>query len=207
MMLEIWGRRNSINVQKAMWAVGELGLEHVRHDAGLAHGVVDSEDYGAMNPNRRVPTLKDGDLVIWESNAIVRYLAARYGDETFWPADPGRRALLDRWHDWTTAHLIDDLRIVFWGLIRTEADKRDMNAINASVEAAGRTMRILDGELAGKAFLDGDSLTFGDIVPGAAAHRYLALPIERPALANIEAWHERLSRRPAFAEHVMLPLS
>lgn len=206
-MLEIWGRRNSINVQKVMWAVGELKLKHVRHDAGMTFGIVGTDDYAAMNPNRRVPTLKDDDLIIWESNAIVRYLAAKYGDETFWPADPGRRALLDRWHDWTTANLMEDLRIVFWGLIRTKEADRDMGAIHASVERLGETMAILDGELKDKAFLDGDSLTFGDIVPGTAINRYFALPIKRPRLAHVEAWYERLKKRPAFDEHVMILLS
>src|SRR5690606_22701182 len=118
-MLTVWGRTNSINVQKVMWTVGELGLEHERIDAGGAFGGLDTAEYGRMNPNRRIPVLQDGELGLWESNAIVRYLAARYGAGTLWAEDPAQRSEADRWMDWMVTTLLPDMTVVFWQLVRT----------------------------------------------------------------------------------------
>ena len=206
-MLRIWGRTNSINVQKVMWAVGELGLEHERIDAGGAFGGLDTEDYGERNPNRRVPTLEDDGLVMWESNACVRYLAARYDKDGLWPEDPAARARADMWMDWQQTTLLADMVVVFWGLIRTPEDKRDHGAIDAAAKRLGGTWRLLETQLAGRRFVAGDRFTIGDIPVGATCYRYLGLPIERPSLPNLEAWHERLKQRPAFRKHVMLPIT
>jgi glutathione S-transferase len=206
-MLRVWGRTNSINVQKVMWAVGELGLAHERLDAGGAFGGLDSEDYGARNPNRRIPTIDDEGVVVWESNACVRYLAARYDSGGFWPEDPAARAQADMWMDWQQTTLIPDMTVVFWGLIRTPEDQRDHGAIEAAAERLGVTWRVLEAHLAGRRFVLADRLTIGDIPVGAACHRYLGLPIERPALPNVEAWYERLKQRPPYREHVMLPIT
>lgn len=118
-MLKIWGRPNSINVQKAMWAVAELGLSHERKDVGGAFGGLDTEEYGILNPNRKIPVLQDGEVTVWESHSIVRYLAARYGSGSLWPADPAARALSDRWMDWKIATILPHLHVIFWGLVRT----------------------------------------------------------------------------------------
>ncbi len=206
-MLRIWGRTNSINVQKVMWAVGELGLEHERIDAGGAFGGLDTEDYGERNPNRRVPTLEDDGLVMWESNACVRYLAARYDKDGLWPEDPAARARADMWMDWQQTTLLADMVVVFWGLIRTPEDKRDHGAIDAAAKRLGGTWRLLETQLAGRRFVAGDRFTIGDIPVGATCYRYLGLPIERPSLPNLEAWYERLKQRPAFRKHVMLPIT
>ncbi len=206
-MLRIWGRTNSINVQKVMWAVGELGLAHERIDAGGAFGGLDTEDYGARNPNRRIPTVEDDGVVVWESNACVRYLAARYGAGRLWPEDVRRRAGADMWMDWQQTTLLADMTVVFLGLIRTPEDQRDHAAIKAAAERLGVTWRVLDGHLADRRFVAGDTLTIGDIPVGAACYRYYNLPIERPSLPNLEAWCERLQQRPAFREHVMLPIT
>ncbi len=206
-MLEIWGRTNSINVQKVMWTVAELGLDHVRHDAGGAFGVVDTGDYIKMNPNRLVPTIRDGDLVLWESHAIVRYLAARHDAGGLWPTDIAVRADSDRWMDWMANTLNAPMRPVFWGLIRTPPEQRDDAAIAEGAKQLAVDFSILDAALAGRDFIAGDTLTMGDIPIGCAAYRYLALDIERPSLPNMEAWYGRLTGRPAFRDHVMLPLT
>lgn len=206
-MLEIWGRTNSINVQKVMWAVGEIGLDHVRHDAGGAFGVVNTPDYARMNPNRLVPTIRDGDLILWESHAIVRYLAAKYDAGGLWPVDPAERADGDRWMDWMANALNAPMRPVFWGLIRTPPEQRDHDAIAAGAAELAKAFAILDAALARRTFVGGGRFTMGDIPVGCATYRYFALDIERPALPNLTAWYERLVERPAYREHVMLPLT
>ena len=207
-MLVVWGRKNSINVQKVMWTAAELGLAHERKDVGGPFGGLDTADYGALNPNRRVPTLVDEDgTTLWESNSIVRYLAARYGAGSLWPEDPAARALADRWLDWMQTTLTVNLTPVFFGLIRTAAEKRDMDAIARAARAMGETWRILEAHLEGRRFVAADALTIGDIAVGAACYRYHALEIERPALPNIAAWYARLQEREPFRTHVMIPLS
>jgi glutathione S-transferase len=206
-MLKVWGRNNSINVQKVMWTIGELGLEHERVDAGGAFGGLDTESYGALNANRKVPTIEDGGTVVWESNACVRYLAARYGAGGLWPTDPTVRATADMWMDWQQTSLLADLGIVFWGLVHTPEAQRDGAAIAAAAERLGGIWRLLDQHLAGRTFVAGDSFTMGDIPVGAACYRYYQLAIERPKLAAIEAWYGRLQERAPFRSHVMIPLT
>ncbi len=212
-MLVVWGRKNSINVQKVMWTAGELGLAHERHDVGGPFGGLDTADYGALNPNRRIPTIVDGDgPAIWESHSCVRYLAARYGAGTLWPEDPAARALADRWLDWMQTTLLPNLAPVFIGLIRTPAEERDTARIERSARAMGETWRILDAHLEGRQFVAADALTMGDIAVGAACYRYHALDVEglgveRPALPHVAAWYARLKERAPFRTHVMIPLS
>jgi len=206
-MLKIWGRNNSINVQKVMWTVAELGLEHQRIDAGGRFGQLDTPEYGALNPNRLVPVIEDGDVVVWESNAIVRYLASRHGAGGLWPADPALRAQADKWMDWKITSLQPDMTVVFWGLVRTLPEQRDMGRIESAAERLGRTFAILDDHLAGRRFVAGDDLTMGDIPVGAACYRYHALPIKRPALPGLESWYARLQDREPFRSHVMIPLT
>ena len=206
-MLRIWGRTNSVNVQKVMWAVGELGLAHERLDAGLAFGVVETPEYKAKNPNSRVPTVEDDGLVLWESNATVRYLAAKYGAGNLWANDPGARSLADRWMDWATAHVQPDLTPVFWGLIRPPAEQRNMPLIEAAAQRSAETWRILDAQLARQPYVAGERFTMGDIPVGCFCWRYYALPIQRPELPNLAAWHARLQARPAFRAHVAMPLT
>ena len=206
-MLTIWGRPNSINVQKVMWTVGELGLDHERKDVGGAFGRLDQPDYLAKNPNGLIPTLEDGGVAIWESHAIVRYLAANYDSGGLWPSEPGARGIADQWMDWMHTVILKDMGPVFWGLIRTAPEDRDMASIQAGIEGMGRSWRILDAHLADRPFVSGESLTIGDIPVGCACYRYYALDIERPALPNIDAWYERLQTSGAFKTHVMIPLT
>jgi glutathione S-transferase len=206
-MLRIWGRTNSFNVQKVMWAVGELDLAHERIDAGGAFGKLDTDAFGNLNPNRRIPTVEDGQLTLWESNAIVRYLAARYGSGTLWPEDPGIRSLADRWMDWQIATLQPQLHVAFWGLIRTPEAERDAAAIEAAAAALQPIWQLLDDHLTSRRFVAGADLTMGDIPLGCAYWRYRNLPIDRPDLPNVEHWYAYLEERPAYRRHVMLPVT
>jgi glutathione S-transferase len=206
-MLTIHGRINSINVQKVVLACEELGLSYVRHDAGGAFGIVDTAEYKAMNPNSLVPTLIDGDLVLWESNAIVRYLAARYGEGSLWPTDPGVRALSDRWMDWGSFTLYPKYHLAFWNLVRTPPEKRDMAAVEASLAATEPVMDVLEAELAGKQFLAGDRPTIGDIGLAPAVFRWLHMPIARRPRPHCEAWAARLAARPGYGKALILPIT
>lgn len=206
-MITLWGRTNSGNVQKAMWALAELGLEHERIDAGGDYGGLDTVAYGALNPNRRVPTLRDGTVVLWESNVIVRYLAARYGAGGLWPTDAGVRGVADQWMDWQQTTLGPEMRIVFWGLVRTSPERRDRAAIDAAIDRLAELWGRLDGRLADRPFVAGDEFTMGDIPVGVMCYRYHALDVKRPRLDHLEAWYARVMERPAFRAHVMTPLS
>ncbi len=206
-MITIWGRPNSVNVQKVMWAVGELDLAHERIDAGGQFGRLDTDDYGKINPNRTVPALIDGETVMWESNACVRYLAAKHGRGGLWLDQPERRAMADMWMDWQATVLNPVLGIVFWGLIRTPPEKRDMDRINQAQENLKSLWARLDGWLADRPYVVGNALTMGDIPAGASFYRYCELPIERPSLPHCERWYDALKNRRPFQEHVMIPLT
>ena len=206
-MIRVWGWTGSGNVQKVMWALGELGLEHERIDAGGRYRGLDTEEYGRLNPNRRIPALQDGRVVLWESNVIVRYLAARYGEGSLWPADPGVRGVADEWMDWQQTTLGPETRVVFWGFVRTPPERRDRAAIDAAIARLSELWRLVDRHLASRSFVAGDEFTIGDIPLGVHCYRYHALEIERPRLDHVEAWYARLTAREAFRAHVMLPLS
>ena len=206
-MLKIWGRTNSINVQKAMWAVAELGLPHERIDAGGPFGGLDTPEYKAKNPNSRIPTIDDNGVIVWESNTIVRYLAARYGAGRLWPIEPAHRSEADRWMDWQQTTLAPDMFPVFWGLVRTPPEKRDTAAVKAAGERLAASWKMLDQLLASRAYVAGADFTMGDIPVGAAFWRYSKLDVAKPRLAHCDAWHQRLQERAPFRQHVALPLS
>ncbi|MFM9859806.1 glutathione S-transferase [Pseudoxanthobacter sp. M-2] len=206
-MLKIWGRVNSTNVKKVTWLVGELGIAHERIDAGGQFGVVGEPTYRAMNPNGKVPTIDDDGFVLWESNTIVRYLAAKHDTGGLYPADLRARADAERWMDWTTASFAPPFTNVFLPLVRFPPEKRDPAAIAAAAADCGKLLAIVDEALAGRPFLGGDRLTVGDIPLGCAAYGYFNLPIERPSLPNVEAWYQRLTERKAYQDAVMIPLT
>ena len=202
-MLKIWGRNTSINVQKVMWAVGELGLPHERIDVGGAFGRNNEPAYLAMNPNGLVPTLEEEDgFVLWESNSIVRYLAAKYGAGTLEPADLRARARAISWMDWQLTVASPALTPVFWGLIRTPPEKRDAAAIEAGKVKSMAAMKILDAQLE-TAFVAGDTLSMGDIPVALVAYRFRRLVEERAGLDNLERWFAAIEQRPAFKEQVL----
>lgn len=206
-MLKLWGRTNSVNVQKALWCLEELGVPYERVNAGGQFGLVNEPAYRALNPNGLVPTLEDDGFVLWESNAIVRYLCDKYGRGTLWPNDPKTRAEADKWMDWATTTAWPNLRTVFWGLVRTPEAERDMNAINAAQKKTGELLGILDAHLAARQYVAGPAFTMGDIPLGCMVQRWMALPIQRPGQKNLGAWFERLCQRPGYQKYVNLPLS
>ena len=203
-MLKIWGRNNSVNVQKAMWAVGELKLEHTRIDVGGAFGQTKEPKYLAMNPNGLVPTLEEDDgFLLWESNAIVRYLAAKH-DKTgvLEPKDPKARALANQWMDWQLSVVGPAITPAFWGLIRTPPEKRDMAAIEASKKKTTEAMAMLNERLGKTRHVAGDAFSYGDIPVGAMCFRFRQLVPERPSMPHLDRWYDAISARQAFKDHV-----
>jgi glutathione S-transferase len=201
-MLKVWGRKTSSNVQKVMWAIGELKLAHERVDIGGPFGGNKEAAYLAMNPNGLVPTLEDGDLILWESNTIVRYLAGLHGAGTLVPADPKTRARASQWMDWQISVLGPAIGPAFWGLIRTPPEKRDGAAIDASRTKTIEAMTILDAALGKRPFVAGDTFSIGDIPVGIMAYRYWQLVPQRPETPNLRRWYGEIEKRAAFQEHV-----
>ena len=204
-MLKIWGRTNSVNVKKALWAAEELGLKYQRIDAGMEHGVTKTPEYMRMNPNSLVPTIDDDGFVLWESHTIVRYLCARHAAGTLWPTDAKARADGERWMDWAFTFQAA-MRNVFWGLIRTPPEKRDASAIEEGRQKCIGLLAVPEKTLSERPYLGGSTFTMADIPLGAEMQRWMRVPIERPRFPAVEAWFERLRERPAFLQHVDLPL-
>ena len=205
-MLKVWGRRSSFNVQKVMWLIGELDLSHEHIDAGGSFGGLDAPEFQAMNPHGRVPVIRDGGTIVWESHAILRYLAACHGAGRFWSEDLPVRARVDGWMDWSqTALQPDFLTGVFWGFYRTPEDQRNWPAIRTAIARCAQHFAKLDRLLEQNPFLLGSELSLADITAGTALYRYFELEIERPALPAVERWYAALQKREAFRTHVMIP--
>jgi glutathione S-transferase len=207
-MLKVWGRRSSFNVQKVLWLVGELDLLHEHVPAGGDFGGLDEPRFLAMNPHGRVPVIDDDGVVVWESHAILRYLAARHGGSRWWPEGPASRVQTDSWMDWAqTALQPDFLTGVFWGFYRTPEVQRDWPAIRRAMARCDDHFRLLDRILANRPFLAGQTLSLADIPAGAILYRYFELDIDRPDTPHVEAWYRRLQDRPAYRQHVMIPFT
>jgi len=206
-MLKIWGRTNSVNVQKVLWCCGELEVPYERVDAGGQFGRTEEPDYLAMNPTGLIPTIEDDGFALWESNTIVRYLCARHGANTLWPEDPVTRALAEKWMDYQLGTLWVAFRAAFLGLVRTPPEQRDMDQIGASLESTARALALLDRHLSDNEYVAGSEFTVGDVALGSTAYRWLNMEIERPEMPNLVAWHDRLSGRPAYQRSVMVPFT
>ncbi|EIX9760172.1 glutathione S-transferase family protein [Klebsiella pneumoniae] len=205
-MLTIWGRKTSSNVQALMWCVGELGLDYLRFDVGHRYGGTDGEAFYQLNPNRTVPVLQDGDNPpLWETGAILRYLASRYANEAFWPGDLLARTEVDRWAEWSKQNIaLGFTAPVFWRVVRTPAAERDPQAIAAAVTTLEQKLAIAEARLAGSRYLVGDTFTLADIQFGHVLYRYFAIDIPRRPLPHLAAYYARLTARPAFRQHVMV---
>ena len=206
-MLKIWGRITSINVQKVVWCADELGLAYERIDVGGSFGGTKTPEYLAMNPNSYVPTIEEDGFTLYESNAIVRYFAARDASARLWPREPRARADADRWMEWQSTTFTPAMRDAFWQLIRTPEPERDSAAVEKSRAASERLARILDAQLARHEYLTPTGFTAADLVVGCSAHRWLNLPIERPGLSNLERWYALLKSRPASRQVTSQKLS
>jgi glutathione S-transferase len=208
-MITIWGRTNSVNVQKLLWLCDEISLSYNRIDAGLQFGRNTEPGYLAMNPMGKVPTLVDGDYVLWESNSILRYLAMQYGGPSpLYPADPKARASVDRWLDWSLSTLQPAERPVFWGVVRTPEGERDSAKVAADVAKVAEVWKVLDVQLEGRSYIEGESFTIADIVLGAFAKRWFGLPgIARPPMPNLERWYALIATRSGFNRYVDVELS
>jgi glutathione S-transferase len=207
--IRIWGRSNSVNVQKVLWCLRELDVTYERIDAGMAFGRNHDPDYLAMNPNGRVPTLVDDDFVLWESNSIMRYLVLAYGNGSpVYPEAPKHRAGVDRWLDWTLSTLQPVDRPVFWALVRTPVEKRDQVAIQKDADAEAIQWRIVENQLASRRFIEGDEFTLADIALGAYARRWFGVEgIRKPQLPHLERWFAQFAERPGFKQFVAPPMS
>lgn len=203
-LTKIWSRRSSSSAQKVFWALEELGVPYEQIDAGRSFGVVGDQAYLDKNPNGLVPTLEEPDgFVLWESNAIVRYLAAKYGEGSLWPDDLQRRADADRWMDWTTTTAIPAINPLFGKLVLHPSPATTQAEIEGHIQASETVLKRLAITLERRPYVAGDSLTVGDIPLGMIINRWFTLPIARPSLPVIEAYHRRLSERPAYLRNVV----
>jgi len=206
-VLRIWGRLSSVNVQKVVWCADELGIAYERIEAGGAFGVVNTPEFLALNPNGLVPVIEDDGFVLYESNAIVRYLAAKHAEGTVWPRELRARADVDRWMEWQSTSFTPAMLQVFWQLVRTPPEKRDAAAVEASRTKSEKACAVLDAHLAGRDHLAAGTFTAADIVVGCAAHRWLGLPLEREPRPNLERWYAALKARPGARQALSTPVS
>jgi glutathione S-transferase len=204
-MLRIWGRSNSLNVQKPLVALEELGIPYQRIDAGLAFGVNNTPEYKAMNPNGLVPTVDDDGYIVWESNTIVRYLCASRSPGVMWPTDPKVRAAAERWMDWQLTTLLAPINVMFGPLIRNPGTG-DQAAMDKAKAACEKNFAILDNVLASQPAITGEVFGMADCCIAPVAHRWMNLPIERPSLPHLDRWYADVKTRPA-ARVLELPLS
>lgn len=208
-MVKIWGRHNSINVMKVVWTAEELGLSYERVDVGGPFGRLDGPAFGALNPNRKIPVLEEGGLVLWESNTIVRYLAASRGADGLLPGNPARRAVVEKWMDWVLTELNPAISTMFVQMIRVPEGRRDLDAVRAAVPVADDRWRLLDAVLARQPYVAGDGFTAADLAVGPFVHRWYHLPppVTRAELPHVRDYYERLRERSAYLAHCCLPLT
>jgi glutathione S-transferase len=206
-MLKIWGRTTSSNVQKVLWCCAELGIEYERVDLGGPFGGNQDPGYLAMNPNGLVPTVRDGDLILWESNTICRYLCTTRSGERLYPTVPSVRSHVERWMDWQLSSVGPPMGVLLFGLIRTKPEQRDHAAIEAARRKALAAWTIVEDALDDRPYLAGEALSLAEIALGTLVYRWHAFSIERPLLKNLKAWYERLRERPAFRRHIEIPIT
>jgi glutathione S-transferase len=206
-MIKVWGRKTSSNVQAVMWSIGELGRPYERTDCGHRYGGLDTPEFLAMNPNGTIPVVRDGDgEPLWESAAILRYLANRYGRAPYWPDDLALRAHIDKWAEWSKINVaLNFSGPIFWQVVRTPPARQDPKALKQAIGVLDRYLDIAEKQLAKAPFLCGGDFTLADVQFGHLLYRYFDLDIERRDRAGLRSYYERLVSRPAYREHVMIP--
>jgi glutathione S-transferase len=201
-MLQLLGRTSSINVRKVQWLCDEIGVPYQREDWGTGFRSTREPDFLALNPNALVPVIKDGDFVLWESNTICRYLAAKHGRADLLPIEFKARALVERWMDWMTTELTSAQRYAFASLVRKTPGFGDPAQVAQSIVNWNRQMGILEDQLAATGgHVEGEAFTLADVPVGLAVHRWLYSPIERADYPAVAAYYARLRKRPAFLPH------
>ena len=207
-MIQIWGRRNSVNVQKILWCCDELALPFERIDAGMAFGRNKDPEYLSKNPNGMIPLIVDGDFHLWESNSIMRYLVMQYDGIALYPTEPRVRAGIDRWLDWLLSTLQPVESPVFWGLVRTPEDQRDYAVLQEKANVAASKWAMLDRHLETNDMLEGGAFSIADLALGAYARRWFGVEgVTKPDLPNLERWFGKLSGRAGFKTHIAPPLT
>ena len=201
-MIELWGRKNAYNVLKVLWALGELGLDYRHYDVGSSAGELETSEFLALNPHARIPVIRDRRGVFWESNTIVRYLAASRGGDRLYHPDPAARAHAEAWMDWELCKLQPDFIELFWGYYRTPAGQRDEARIEAAAMRLRAHFQLLDRHLQQQPWLGGDKLSVGDIACGVCLYRYFEMgyDVERPEF--VMQWYQRLTQRQAYRQSV-----
>ena len=202
-MLRLLGRSNSLNVRKVLWLCTELDLSYEQELWGAGFQPTSDAAFLALNPNAMVPVIiEDDGFTLWESNAICRYLAGKHGRIDLLPTDLRAKADVERWMDWQATDLNASWRYAFMALVRKNPAYGDATEVAASAAEWNRMMGILDARLSDTgAHAAGPDFTLADICLGLATHRWFMTPIERPALAAVEAYYDRLTERPGFRAH------
>lgn len=205
-MLTVWGRKTSSNVQALMWCIGEMELPYVRHDIGHKYKGTETDFYYSLNPNRTVPVLQDGTAPpLWETGAILRYLANRYGAESFWPSDDMQKANIDKWAEWSKINVATAFNLpVFWRVVRTPQENRDEQAIAEAMVKLENYLSVAEAQFEKHRFLAGDAFSLADIQFGHVLYRYYDIDVVRKSLPRLRAYYETIAVRPAFQEHVMV---
>ena len=205
-MLTVWGRKTSSNVQALMWCIGEMELPYVTHDIGHKYKGTETDFYYSLNPNRTVPVLQDGTAPpLWETGAILRYLANRYGAESFWPSDDIQKANIDKWAEWSKINVATAFNLpVFWRVVRTPQENRDEQAIAEAMVKLENYLSVAEAQFEKHHFLAGDAFSLADIQFGHVLYRYYDIDVVRKSLPRLRAYYENIAVRPAFQEHVMV---
>jgi len=200
-MLKVLGRTTSLNVQKVLWLLDELDMAYAHENVGGPFGGNREQAYLDLNPNGTVPTLIDGEFVLWESNAVMRYIANQYGGGRFYPEDIRARALVDQWTDWQTSTLMPSLAPMFQGVV---FDKRAPTEMPDAIAASERKLQILDRHLKGRSFMCAEALSLAEFALGSCVYRWFHFGVGTEPLADLRRWYDHLTARPAFQKHIMV---
>jgi glutathione S-transferase len=204
-MITVYGRRSSINVQKVLWAIAETGVAFERVTLGGAFGGTDTRDYRKLNPNGLVPAIRDGSISMFESNAIVRYLARRYGRDSIRPRGNKAWALADQWMDWAITTPFVPLSQIFWNKVRQPPEQYNDKLVKVAESNIAAHFKLVNRMLGRRTWLAGRHFSCGDIPLGAMYWRYKNLDIDRPRLKHLDRWYAQLQERSAYREWVMVP--
>lgn len=203
-MINLWGRRTSINVQKVMWVLAELGIEYERFDAGGVFGGLSESTYTQLNPHQKVPTLVDGSAVLWESNAIVRYLGDAYGRDVIFGSTPAARAKSDMWMEWYQNSVYSNFQTIFHQKVKLPKAERSPDVLARAQEVVYKQFALFNSSLASSEFINGERLSLGDVPMAACLYRYFTMDMDRPDHDHIARYYKSLTQRRAFSENVMI---